>query len=199
MINLNCILGRHNWDGCKCTSCGKIRKYPKNIRRYPNFHKWNGCRCAACGEQRDSGHNWNGEMVCRICGRCGLPSSLEIALGNDRHRTYSGNEILDYTKRELAALDISEENKVTDLMTSVENQSVFNVELEIKLVSEAVALIIEFFEKKAWPDLRFETRQNYCPHIFCMREAQRRFTDYLYLAKKSNDVFFVFEIVTEYD
>ncbi len=38
-----CLFFRHDWQGCKCSRCGKER------------HQWNGCVCARCGKER---HNW---------------------------------------------------------------------------------------------------------------------------------------------
>ena len=49
----------HDWNGCKCQSCGETRD---------TGHDWNGCKCIICGKIRDTGHDWNG-CVCKICGK----------------------------------------------------------------------------------------------------------------------------------
>ena len=38
---LKCLFGYHNWDGCKCTVCGKTRD---------KGHVFNGCTCEKCGK-----------------------------------------------------------------------------------------------------------------------------------------------------
>jgi uncharacterized protein (TIGR02145 family) len=78
-MNIECILGFHTWDGCKCTLCGKTRNkqhdWNKNCEKCficgkirENQHKWDvNCeRCSLCKEIRDKHHIWNG---C-ICSKC---------------------------------------------------------------------------------------------------------------------------------
>lgn len=31
-------------------------------------HEWNGCKCMKCGKVRDAGHSWNG-CICKTCGK----------------------------------------------------------------------------------------------------------------------------------
>lgn len=55
---LRCRLG-HDWDGCRCARCGKLRDA---------LHHWNGCKCKHCGATRDEQHDWDGRE-CKRCGR----------------------------------------------------------------------------------------------------------------------------------
>jgi hypothetical protein len=77
-MNINCKLGFHTWDRCKCTKCGETRdeqhdwtndceKCLKCGKTRENNHHWNGCKCIKCGKTRDEQHDWNG---CK-CSKCG--------------------------------------------------------------------------------------------------------------------------------
>ncbi|MDR0333690.1 MAG: hypothetical protein LBI15_09525 [Dysgonamonadaceae bacterium] len=46
----------HDWDGCKCFRCGKVRD---------EQHDWEGCICNRCGKDR---HDW-GDCECKRCGK----------------------------------------------------------------------------------------------------------------------------------
>jgi len=35
-----------------------------------SLHEWNGCKCTACGKTRDDGHDWSKD--CEKCAQCGL-------------------------------------------------------------------------------------------------------------------------------
>ena len=52
-----CKLGFHTWDGCKCSSCGRIRG---------EQHAWDGCTCTRCGISK--GHLYEG-FKCTRCGK----------------------------------------------------------------------------------------------------------------------------------
>jgi len=79
-MSLKCLFG-HQWSGCKCGKCGKMRNEGHNWtvlegkctkkcsicgKEYTIEHKWNGCKCEKCGLIRDEGHKWNG-CTCMIC------------------------------------------------------------------------------------------------------------------------------------
>jgi hypothetical protein len=74
-MHLKCILGFHDWGGCKCARCEKIRD---------EDHSWSGTtgkRCATCGKARDDRHKWCGETrhkwVSRFrCSNCGALRNL---------------------------------------------------------------------------------------------------------------------------
>ena len=79
-MNLKCLVGRHEWDRCKCRACGKTRDEEHNwasdcetcarcgkVRQ--NEHYWIMCRCRTCGKTRDEGHDWSRD--CKTCARCG--------------------------------------------------------------------------------------------------------------------------------
>jgi hypothetical protein len=61
---LTCLIGLHKWDGCICTSCGKIKK---------DNHNWDGCKCTKCQTVRDTGHSWakDASSGCSKCSKCG--------------------------------------------------------------------------------------------------------------------------------
>jgi len=59
-MNLKCLLGIHEWNGCKCTRCGTMRD---------KGHHWDGCICSKCGKIRHSDHDWRAD--CEKCARCG--------------------------------------------------------------------------------------------------------------------------------
>ncbi|OQB94319.1 MAG: hypothetical protein BWX84_00243 [Verrucomicrobia bacterium ADurb.Bin118] len=58
-MNFKCLLG-HDWVGCKCIRCGKVRD---------EEHDWNkDCeKCVKCGATRQGAHQWQG---CK-CSKCG--------------------------------------------------------------------------------------------------------------------------------
>jgi len=75
-MGLSCTFGYHNWDGCKCTKCGKTKEHDwsKDCEKCSscgetreNAHKWSGCKCSVCGKIRKEGHFWHG---CK-CSECG--------------------------------------------------------------------------------------------------------------------------------
>lgn len=55
-MDAKCLVGKHDWDGCVCASCGRFRD---------EGHDWDGCRCRKCGKVGT--HDWDG-CVCRHCG-----------------------------------------------------------------------------------------------------------------------------------
>lgn len=61
-MNLKCVLGMHEWKGCKCTNCGKTRD---------EGHDWaTDCEnCARCGKSRADSHQWSTD--CEKCAKCG--------------------------------------------------------------------------------------------------------------------------------
>lgn len=56
-MNLNCLLHYHDWDGCRCRHCEKVRD---------EQHDWNHCRCRRCGVSRYSCHDWQ-DCQCTVC------------------------------------------------------------------------------------------------------------------------------------
>jgi ankyrin repeat protein len=69
-MGILCAFGFHNWDGCECDTCGKMRD---------GGHDWSkDCgKCARCGAERkdarsktrDVGHDWSKD--CTRCAKCG--------------------------------------------------------------------------------------------------------------------------------
>ena len=37
------------------------------VRCLLGLHDWRGCTCQGCGKVRDSGHDLDGNCVCRVC------------------------------------------------------------------------------------------------------------------------------------
>ncbi len=59
--HLKCLLGAHDWNGCKCYKCG---------RTHNKGHNWNGCKCYKCGRTRDDEHAWRADCEkCSVCGK----------------------------------------------------------------------------------------------------------------------------------
>ena len=79
-MNLKCIIGIHEWHGCKCQTCGKTRDqehdWSKDCEKCDrcgytrsSAHQWHGCKCQTCGKTRDQEHDWSKD--CEKCDRCG--------------------------------------------------------------------------------------------------------------------------------
>ncbi|MBA3036549.1 MAG: ankyrin repeat domain-containing protein [Desulfobacterium sp.] len=77
---ISCVVGLHNWDGCKCRKCGKVRDeghdWSKDCEKCArcgvtrqNSHNWKGCKCELCGKTRDQDHDWVKD--CERCWKCG--------------------------------------------------------------------------------------------------------------------------------
>jgi len=75
-----CFIRGHKWNGCKCTSCGKVRNQDHswssfdcsrcilcNLERAIE-HEWDGCMCRNCRTERDESHDWDKD--CEECSRC---------------------------------------------------------------------------------------------------------------------------------
>src|SRR5271165_975228 len=60
-MNLKCVIGMHEWNGCECSTCGKTRD---------EGHDWgrNCEKCASCGTVRSGAHDWS--KNCEKCARC---------------------------------------------------------------------------------------------------------------------------------
>ena len=60
-MSLKCKIGFHNWVGCKCTNCEKIRD---------ERHEWKGCKCLKCDKTRDEQHDWSQDCEkCSVCSK----------------------------------------------------------------------------------------------------------------------------------
>lgn len=66
-MKLKCILGIHEWNGCKCSKCGKERDQE---------HDWSGCTCTKCYRTRDEWHEWTGDL--QKCIRCGARPTFPL-------------------------------------------------------------------------------------------------------------------------
>jgi hypothetical protein len=71
-MNLKCLLGFHEWTGCKCSKCVADRD---------KDHNWaSDCEeCAECGKTRVDQHTWDG---CK-CTSCGKIRILQIVTLSD--------------------------------------------------------------------------------------------------------------------
>jgi formylglycine-generating enzyme len=78
-MSIKCLLGFHDWEGCKCSLCGKIRdeqhdwsndceECSKCGQTRTDTHDWSkNCeKCSICGKTRDDHHKWNG-CKCSVC------------------------------------------------------------------------------------------------------------------------------------
>lgn len=78
-MNVKCSIGLHNWNGCQCTECDKIRD---------EMHAWSqdSVKCLKCGKQHS--HNWenmilsntNGEydLITDKCTICGITKNIRL-------------------------------------------------------------------------------------------------------------------------
>lgn len=83
-MNLNCVLGHHTWDGCRCRKCLRVRDEQHDWKkdcslcskcgaRRTDAHDWHGCKCRRCSLTRDEGHDFHKD--CSRCSRCGTSRS----------------------------------------------------------------------------------------------------------------------------
>ena len=99
-MSLKCLFS-HQWNGCKCERCGKIRGEGHRFERIQNtydekcsicgktqkitctHHSWKGCICKNCGVTRDEQHNWVKPMPDNIynvvCSECGI-GKIDISM-----------------------------------------------------------------------------------------------------------------------
>lgn len=79
-MNLKCFFGSHQWNGCKCSKCGKTRDAEHDWSKDCNkcdtcgklrtgSHEGGGCKCVKCGKMRDEEHDWSSD--CEQCAECG--------------------------------------------------------------------------------------------------------------------------------
>lgn len=84
-MGIKCMIGIHDWQGCKCSQCGKTRDQDHDWKKdcekcsrcgktRNGAHDWQGCKCSKCGKIRDRDHDWNGGK----CNRCNARMSEEI-------------------------------------------------------------------------------------------------------------------------
>jgi uncharacterized protein (TIGR02145 family) len=66
-MKIKCLIGIHNWNGCKCFKCGKVRN---------DQHHWKKCMCTQCGKVRNEQHDLK-DGLCQICGQ-GLYKTIKI-------------------------------------------------------------------------------------------------------------------------
>ena len=85
-MSVKCKMGIHQWDGCICTVCNKIRSAEHDTSEdcekcsrcgtvFINQHDWRkDCeKCSICGKTREYGHSW--EDNCEKCSICGKTRS----------------------------------------------------------------------------------------------------------------------------
>ena len=78
-MKLKCLVGMHDWNGCKCRGCDKTRdtdhdwfsdceKCATCGQTRSGGHQWKACKCSICGQLRNDFHDWE-HCRCRICGK----------------------------------------------------------------------------------------------------------------------------------
>jgi len=79
-MDVKCLFG-HQWNGCTCTRCGKVRDQEHNWaancgqcsvcgQRREGAHQGDGCHCTICGKaSEDAFHDW--QQDCERCSKCG--------------------------------------------------------------------------------------------------------------------------------
>ena len=75
-----CILG-HDWDGCKCKRCGKIRDEQHRFEQVDDRCEQ---KCAICGKTEPLKHQWEGSVwdgkKCTVCGLSKKPVSKRVVI-----------------------------------------------------------------------------------------------------------------------
>jgi hypothetical protein len=101
-MSFKCKIGLHNWNGCKCSECGKKRDEQHDWTRdcekcticgktKESQHDWKGCICSKCGKTRDEQHDWKG---C-ICSKCGKTRDEQHDLRDDCEKCSKCGKIID--------------------------------------------------------------------------------------------------------
>jgi len=93
-MSLNCKIGLHKWDGCKCSNCGTTRDehhvYTNDCgtcsicgTTHDELHDWSkDCeKCTKCGKTRSNHHNWLND--CEKCAKCSK-------IRSDQHKVVGG-------------------------------------------------------------------------------------------------------------
>jgi len=93
-MSLNCKIGLHKWDGCKCSNCGTTRNehhvYTNDCgtcsicgTTHDELHDWSkDCeKCTKCGKTRSNHHNWLND--CEKCAKCSK-------IRSDQHKVVGG-------------------------------------------------------------------------------------------------------------
>lgn len=93
-MSLKCKLGIHQWDGCICTACNRVRSSHHDLKEdcekctkcgteFHDNHDWSkNCeKCAKCGKSREYGHSWHDN--CEKCAKCGQERT-------DKHKMVNG-------------------------------------------------------------------------------------------------------------
>jgi uncharacterized protein (TIGR02145 family) len=93
-MSFKCKIGFHSWDGCKCSSCGKLRNELHDLSKdcglcarcgkdMGDQHNWSqDCdKCSNCGKTRENQHAWSKD--CEKCSKCGK-------IRNGQHQMVSG-------------------------------------------------------------------------------------------------------------
>jgi hypothetical protein len=84
-MNIKCAFGIHDWKGCICSKCGKIReldhdwlhnceKCAKCGKARPDGHEWSGCKCLICDKRRNESHDWTADPG--KCAKCGAKRTI---------------------------------------------------------------------------------------------------------------------------
>ena len=80
-------------------------------------HQWNGCKCEKCGKVRDTGHSWDG-CICKTCGKeteyvvidCLDSAEIELFVGI----------VGGYTERSLNYMNQQQANEAKELLSRLE-------------------------------------------------------------------------------
>lgn len=59
-MKLSCLIGAHDWAGCRCRRCRQVREV-SDVQ-----HSWRHCKCSVCFKVRQSDHVWSDDE-CTIC------------------------------------------------------------------------------------------------------------------------------------
>jgi hypothetical protein len=119
-VRIACILGKHKWNGCKCSECGKLRG---------EEHDWSqNCeKCSICGKELQDAHKWNGYK----CTRCkATRSANEVLIDSAK---LGQIEVIESALANGANIDAKNDNGMVALHEAVGNGHIDIVKLLVRL------------------------------------------------------------------
>lgn len=140
-MNLLCMLGKHDWQGCKCEKCGTVRDSDHEFyedrsygrccsctcricgKKIDKDHYWIGCKCNDCGKTRDEEHTFeNG--ICSVCGK-EIPVDLTVMEEKDKALLIFDQKYSKTTR--LEALDSVSLDYAIEAFKSIQEEKPFGV------------------------------------------------------------------------
>ena len=80
-------------------------------------HEWNGCKCTKCGKVRDAGHSWNG-CICKTCGKQTQYANFDC-LDSEEIELFT-SIVCDYTERNIQNMTRQQANVAREFLGRLE-------------------------------------------------------------------------------